>query len=261
MKKTALITGATRGIGLATLRLFLNKGYCVIGTYYRRHEIAHRLIAEYGEERLQFYQLFQGNSHSHEQLMARLTGPINVLINNAGTGSKTVEQISKKHFEQDQAMLHINALGPLWLCQSIIPLMSVEGGKIINIASVSGGITHFPSYRLADGMSKAAVTFMTKQLANDHVHTNIDIFAVCPGATDTDMLNASTLKTLSKQQRQMFIQGLAKNRLIDPIEIANICLFLASDQSQVLHGAIIDASMGLGVAPELISNRKIKDDG
>ncbi|MBM7071875.1 SDR family oxidoreductase [Shewanella sp. 202IG2-18] len=256
MEKTLLITGATRGIGLAILKLFLSKGYYVVGTYYRKQEIAQKLVAEYGSHRLEFHQLFQGNQHSHQQLISQLGRKIDVLINNAGLGSKTVEQVSKNQFEQDQALLHVNALGPLWLCQALIPSMLERGGKIINVASVGGGITHFPSFRLADGMSKAAVTYMTKQLASEHVHSKIDIFAICPGATNTDMFNASTLASLSYEERVQFIANLAKKRLIEPSEIANLCLFLASEQSQILHGAIIDASMGLGVAPELVSKRE-----
>jgi len=96
------------------------------------------------------------------------------------------------------------------------------------------------------------LTLMTKQLAAEHTQTNIDIFAVCPGATDTDMFQSSTLNKLDDKQREMFIADLPKKRLIHPDEIAQICEFLTQDAASVMHGAVIDASLGLGVSPGLI---------
>ena len=128
-------------------------------------------------------------------------------------------------------------------------------GKVINISSVGGGIYHYPGFRLADGMSKAAIAFMTKQLAAELVCEPVDIFAVCPGATATEMFDASSLQHLTSDAQEAFKLSLPKRRLIEPDEIAEICLFLASDKSQVLHGAVIDASMGLGVRPGLITEQ------
>jgi NAD(P)-dependent dehydrogenase (short-subunit alcohol dehydrogenase family) len=79
------------------------------------------------------------------------------------------------------------------------------------------------------------------------------VFAVCPGATDTEMFRQSTLNRLSEDERQAFLATLPKGRLIAPSEIAELVAFLAGPQSTVLHGAVIDASMGLGVRPGRIS--------
>jgi NAD(P)-dependent dehydrogenase (short-subunit alcohol dehydrogenase family) len=114
----------------------------------------------------------------------------------------------------------------------------------------------FPGFNLADGMSKAAVAFMTKQLAAEHVHTPLDVFAICPGATDTPMFQASTLNKLSDSGRSDFITALPKSQLIKPKEIAEVVLFLMSEKSRVLHGAVIDASMGLGSRPGLMTELK-----
>ena len=194
----------------------------------------------------------QGNLASQKALLAQLPGRIDVLINNAAVGSATVKRLSDDKYEQDRKMFEINALGVLWLTEEIIPRMMENGGKIINISSVGGGIFHYPGFVLADGMSKAALTFMTKQLAAEHAHSNIDIFAICPGATDTDMFQSSTLNKLSDDERKDFVDYLPKKRLIDPDEIALICEFLAQENSTVMHGAVIDASLGLGVSPGMI---------
>jgi NAD(P)-dependent dehydrogenase (short-subunit alcohol dehydrogenase family) len=104
-------------------------------------------------------------------------------------------------------------------------------------------------------MSKAAVAFMTRQLAAELIHSRVDVFALCPGATNTPMFQASTLNQMTPEQQQEFSAALPKGRLIDPQEIANIVLFLASEYSTPLHGAVIDASMGLGVRPGVITER------
>lgn len=252
--KTALVTGGTRGIGRAIVETLLNNGYRVFATYSRSRSIADELEAQYGKDKLMFFAFEQGDLASHETLLSQLPFAIDILINNAGLGSKTVENYSDNQQQQDQLLMQVNALGPLWLCQALAPKMQENGfGKIINIASVGGGIFHFPGFRLADGMSKAALTFMTRQMAAEHTHSPVDIYAVCPGATETDMFNASTLSQFDEQQRAAFIQSLPKQSLLKPQQIADLCLYLCSESATALHGAVIDSSNGLGVNPAAIA--------
>lgn len=134
--------------------------------------------------------------------------------------------------------------------------MALRGGpgrKLINISSVGGGITPFPGFRLSDGMSKAAVAFLTRQLAAEAVHGEVDVFALCPGATNTAMFQASALSKLSPDELTAFLARLPKARLIEPSEIAALVHFLGGPASRVLHGAGLDASMGLGSRPGLMS--------
>lgn len=252
MKKIVLVTGGSSGIGTAIVKLFARNDYRVLFTYNSRSESAQKIVDQLRVYDVQTFHFSQGNLESQEKLLAQLPDRIDVLINNAAVGSATVKRLSDNKFEQDRKMFEINALGVLWLTEGIIPRMMENGGKIINISSVGGGIFHFPGFVLADGMSKAALTFMTKQLAAEHAHTKIDIFAICPGATDTDMFQSSTLNKLSDAQRETFIEDLPKKRLIHPHEIALICEFLCQDHSTVMHGAVIDSSLGLGVSPGMI---------
>lgn len=252
MKKIVLVTGGSSGIGTAVVKLFARKGFRVLFTYNSRRESAQRIADQLEAYEVQMFHFSQGNLASQKALLAQLPGRIDVLINNAAVGSATVKRLSDDKYEQDRKMFEINALGVLWLTEEIIPRMMENGGKIINISSVGGGIFHYPGFVLADGMSKAALTFMTKQLAAEHAHSNIDIFAICPGATDTDMFQSSTLNKLSDDERKDFVDYLPKKRLIDPDEIALICEFLAQENSTVMHGAVIDASLGLGVSPGMI---------
>jgi NAD(P)-dependent dehydrogenase (short-subunit alcohol dehydrogenase family) len=155
--------------------------------------------------------------------------------------------------EQDEALIKVNAIGTLWLNELILPVMKErDSGTIIFISSVGGGITQVPGFRYSDGMSKAAIAFLGKILAADLAQSGINVFTICPGATDTPMFNASTLDDLSQAEKQHLIASLPKGRLIDPEEIAGLAHFLTTDLAKPLHGAVLDSSMGLGVNPGLL---------
>lgn len=147
-------------------------------------------------------------------------GRIDVLVNNAAVVSATVASFSNDPEAQDSLMLAINADGTLKMCQRFLVLPGAPGRKLINISSVGG---------------------------------EVDVFAICPGATNTPMFQGSTLSKLSRKDLTAFLSRLPKERLIEPSEIAALVNFLASPPSRVLHGAVLDASMGLGVRPGLMS--------
>jgi len=245
-----LITGGTGGIGRALVDVFANKGDQVYFTYCHGEEKCRDIEQSLLPLKVTGLQFNQGDHASIETLLESLPDRVDVLINNAALGSATVEGLANDKPSQDELLFKVNALGPLWLTEAIIPRMRQHGyGKIINISSVGGGISQFPGFRLADSMSKAAIALMTKQMAAEMVHEPIDIFAVCPGATATTMFDASTLSHLTDEGQKQLVSALPKGRLIEPQEVAELCCFLASEQSQILHGAVIDASMGLGVNP------------
>jgi NAD(P)-dependent dehydrogenase (short-subunit alcohol dehydrogenase family) len=125
-------------------------------------------------------------------------------------------------------------------------------GKIILLSSVGGGVTQFPGFNYADGMSKAAIAFLGRTLGADLAQSGVDVFTICPGATNTPMFQASTLNHLNDEGQKNVIASLPKMRLIDPREIAELGYFLTTDAGRVLHGAVLDASMGLGVNPGLL---------
>ena len=248
-----LVTGASGGIGLAIAEAFLEQGFDVFATYNRSKKAADEILKRLDSSRIQFIKLDLLDDKSIDDCISELPGPIDVLVNNAGVGSATVTTHSTDKRAQDKIFMQVNALSPLWLAESIIQFNRNHPLKIINISSVGGGIFHYPGFRHADGMSKAALTFFTKQLAAEHIHTPVDVYAICPGATNTAMFNASTLEHLSEQERSALFNKLPKQRLIETDEIAKTCLWLSGESSKVLHGAIIDASMGLGVAPSCLS--------
>jgi NAD(P)-dependent dehydrogenase (short-subunit alcohol dehydrogenase family) len=256
--RTVLVTGGSSGIGRATVKRFARGGDRVWFTYLlgreQACELVERLAAE-GMDQVAALEFDQGNWESHLALLERLPESVDVLINNAAMGSKTVERYAPADERaQDLAMFRVNSIGPLWLARQYMPGMLEHGyGKIVNISSVGGGVAQYPGFRWADGMSKAALAFFSRQLSAELVHAPVDVFAVCPGAVETSMFQASTLERLSGAQRAEFVFRLPKRRLIQPEEIAELVWWLCGDDARVLHGAVIDASLGLGVHPGLLT--------
>jgi NAD(P)-dependent dehydrogenase (short-subunit alcohol dehydrogenase family) len=261
-RRTVLVTGGSSGIGAAAVERFVRGGDQVWFTYRngreRAEELARRLstltTTAAGGAHVQAFAFDQGEWNSHVDLIARLPGPVDVLVNNAAVGSATVaDHAGSDEQARDLAMFRINSVGPLWLIRQLLPGMLERGyGKVVNISSVNGGVTQFPGFLLSDGMSKAALAFMTRQLSAELAMSPVDVFAICPGATETSMFEASTLSRLTSGERAQYVAGLPKGRLISPQEVAEVIWWLCGDAGQALHGAVVDASLGLGVHPGLL---------
>ncbi|MGH3908248.1 MAG: SDR family oxidoreductase [Pseudonocardiaceae bacterium] len=191
---------------------------------------------------------FEFNQSNWPSLFAQLPGPVDVLVNNAAVGSKTIERyVPGPARVQEAGFLRINSAGPLWLTQQVLPdMINRRYGKIINISSVGGGVAAFPGFHIADGMSKAAIAYLTRHLAAELLHQPVNVFAICPGAVDTTMLAESALAGLPEGQRCEWEARLPQHRLIQSAEIAEVVWWLAGEAAHVLHGAVLDASMGLG---------------
>jgi NAD(P)-dependent dehydrogenase (short-subunit alcohol dehydrogenase family) len=251
--RNVLITGGSSGIGIEMVRLFYEDGFNVWFTYRSGKEKAEALIGEIKKEAastvLKALRWDAADRDSLEELAAALPERLDVLINNAGVGTATVRKLSDDPYEQDRLMMMVNSVAPLWLIRKILPGMKTHGGRIINISSVGGGITQFPNFTTADGMSKSALAFMSRQLSAELTQDPVDVFAVCPGAVETPMFNASTLDHLDEEQRHGVIKNLPGGRLIEPAEIAKIARFLCTPEASVLRGAVLDASLGLGSNP------------
>ncbi|NEY92033.1 SDR family oxidoreductase [Rhodobacteraceae bacterium KMS-5] len=256
--RIALVTGGSGGIGRACVERLAAYGATVALTFVEGVEDAARVLAGFGDLPVTAHPLDLRDADSIRRCIAGVAaqhGRIDILVNNAAVGTATVAAFSDDPGTQDSLMLAINADGTLKMCQEFLALPGGPGRKLINISSVGGGITAFPGFRLSDGMSKAAVAFLTRQLAAEAVHDEVDVFAICPGATNTPMFQASTLSKLSTETLSGFLAGLPKGRLIEPAEIAALVHFLSGPSSRVLHGAVLDASMGLGVRPGLLSEQ------
>ena len=156
------------------------------------------------------------------------------------TGEQYVEYATKK------GQTAFDVLSSIIDTSAYKKLSDTEKTKLIFLSSVDGGVAAFPHFTLSDGMSKAAVAFLAKQLAAENVYTPIDVFCVSPGSVETGMFYASTLQYMTPEVREQFARHQAKKRLIQPRDVAYWLCELLKDESTLLHGANIDASMGLG---------------
>lgn len=178
---------------------------------------------------------------------------------NCGSVNGATERNVLRVAAEDVALMQVNALGPLWVTEaiesSLLQAARREGGRgrssVIFIGSVGGGSAAvFPEYRCSDLMSKAAMTYLVKHLAAQYVRDALDVVCVAPGATETDMFRQSTLSKI--RDVAAFIDGMPKRQLIQPREVADTVLWLATDPAaRIFHGAILDASLGLAVRPGL----------
>ena len=191
----AVVTGAYRGLGLETCRQLGRRGYTVILT--ARQEKEGRAAAETlrGEgSDVQFHRLDVTDEASIQQMVSYLRktfGRLQVLVNNAGIFPDPSPD-SGKHgvfeaaLESVRAGFETNTLGPLRLCQALVPLM--EGsGRVVNVSSGMGQLSEMngccPAYRL----SKTALNAVTRIFADELKSRNIKVNAVCPGWVRTDM--------------------------------------------------------------------------
>lgn len=259
--QVAIVTGGSQGIGAATAFTLGQTGVSVALTYNRSESMALEIvdkIEKLGSKALALHLDLQ-DKESINAVVSRTMerfGRIDILINNAAVGSASVAHYTEPE-KEDQAMLEINTLGILLCAQAVLPIMVEQNyGKIINVSSVDGGVTVLPKFKASDGMSKCAVAFLSKQIVADYPYHKIDAFSVCPGAVNTRMFRESTLDHLSQEEREAFISKLPGGRLIEPEEVAEIILFLCSPAARICRGAVIDASLGLGVRPGLLSEYK-----
>ena len=275
-----LLTGGSDGIGAAAVRRFARAGHRVSFTYRsgrdRAAALVEDLVAALAREapdaaavRGRLNPLFfdQGDAGAVEALVAAAEaalGDVDVLVLNAALGSATVAAYAPAgKRRQDEALLRVNALGPLWLAEALAPRMEARGGgRIVFVSSVGGGTAAFHQYSKADLMSNAAVSYLAKHLAAELVHSPVDVFCVAPGATQTPMFEQSTLAPLAPGERARFLGAFPKRRLIQPGEVADLMYWLGTDPAaQVLHGATLDASMGLGVRPGLQTENPLQPGG
>lgn len=258
VRKKVLVTGGTQGIGEATVQLLVDKGYEVHMTYRSSSKKADEVCQKYPGQ-VFAYKLDQGNPDEIKNADFLNEHSWDGIVFNAALGSATVKTYAAGNdelgFVNDEAMIKVNALGPLWIYKKVREnlLKRDKPTKLILMSSVGGGIAAFPYFTLSDGMSKAAVSFLGKQLAAENTHTPIDVFVICPGATETPMFKASTLDPLSPEELAKFKEKQAKKRLIQPNEVSYWIEKLLHEESTVLHGASIDATMGLGTRPGILT--------
>ena len=241
--KTAVISGAAsrRGIGLATARLFALQG-AKVAILDLDLNAAHEAATSLGDGHigLRCDVTDLEACRSATAVVKERFGAIDILINNAGITQplKTLE-IDLKSW---QRIVDVNLTGVLLLSQAVIPHMQSQGrGSIACMSSVSaqrgGGIFGGPHYSAA----KAGVLGLAKAMAREFGPDGIRVNCVTPGLIETDI----TGDKLTPEMKTEIIKGIPLGRLGAVADVANVYLFLASDLSAYVTGAVIDVNGGM----------------
>ena len=243
-KKVALVTGAARGIGLATASRFLEDGWNVamldiLGETLRsavdalgRADATLALEADVSDAAA----IESAVERTHRQF-----GRIDALVNNAGIA--VFKPMLEVTLEEWQRVLAVNLTGPFLMTQGVAPIMRDQGGgAIVNIASISG--LRASTLRVAYGTSKAALAHLTKQQAAELGEYRIRVNAVAPGPVDTAMAKAVHTPAI----RADYHDHIPLNRYGLETELANAICFLCSDKAAYITGQVLAVDGGFDAA-------------
>lgn len=229
--KTVLITGGAQGIGLALGKAFSEKGAKVLLVDINEQE------GQKAAEEIANTTFIKGDVSSKKGVLAMAeqafaaAGHVDILINNAGI-SRHMSSFDMTE-EAWEASLGLMLSGVFYCCQTFGKHMAEQGGgNIINMTSINT-VSRIPG-RLAYSCSKTAVLAMTQILAAEWAEHRIRVNAVSPGVTQTKMVEDSIRSGLADPER--YLSRIPAGRLARPEEIADACLFIASDQAGYITG-------------------------
>ncbi|MCC3381389.1 3-oxoacyl-[acyl-carrier-protein] reductase [Paenibacillus farraposensis] len=240
--KTALVTGASRGIG-RSIALALAEAGANVAVNYAGNEAAAAEVAEQirakGVEAITV-QANVGRADEADRLIkdvADAWGKIDILVNNAGiTRDNLIMRMKEEEFDQ---VIETNLKGVFNCLKAVTrPMMKQRFGRIINISSVVGVLGNAGQANYV--AAKAGVIGLTKSSAKELASRGITVNCVAPGFIDTDMT-----QVLSDDLRDSMLGGIPLARLGRPEEIANVVLFLASDASSYMTGQTLHVDGGM----------------
>ena len=249
----AVVTGAAQGIGAAIARALVGQGAAVTLVGRRRvelNELASQLKRDIAGAAVNVVTLDVSETPAVEPAfaLARSTfGPIHVLVNNAGQAVSA--PLGKTTLTQWQQMLAVNLTGTFLCTQAALPDMLAEGwGRVVNIASTAGlrGYAYVAAY----AASKHGVIGLTRSLALEVATQGVTVNAVCPGYTETEILQASIRNVAAKTgrtpaaARAEFTKSNPQGRIVQPQEVAATVQWLCSAGAAAVTGQSISVSGG-----------------
>tara|TARA_B100001964_G_C14243958_1_gene606481 strand:- start:907 stop:1653 length:747 start_codon:yes stop_codon:yes gene_type:complete len=243
--KTAIITGCNRGIGKAILETFANNGADIFACVRKEAEafpeairiLAQRTGVSITPVYFDFLEMEQVDAGIKTIISSKKR--IDILVNNAGVASGSLFQMTPLH--ELKNVFEINYFSQILFMQGISRYMSrFKAGSIVNIASISGLIGE--SGTMSYGSSKAALIFATKVIATELGKFNMRVNAIAPSITRTDMYDQ-----MDEKARNKLIECSALKRPCEPVEVANVALFLASELSSFITGQVLRVDGGITI--------------
>jgi NAD(P)-dependent dehydrogenase (short-subunit alcohol dehydrogenase family) len=237
-RRTLLLTGASRGIGHATVKRFSAAGWRVITC--SRHPFPENCPWEAGpEDHIQVDLADPDNTaHAIDEIKGRIHGELHALVNNAGISPKGE---GGKHLGAMETSLdvwehvfRVNFFAPIMLGRGLFDELKAAKGSIVNVTSIAGSRVH-PFAGAAYATSKAALASLTREMASDFGPHGIRVNAIAPGEIDTAILSPGTEKIVAQ---------LPLRRLGTPDEVAKIIYVLCTETGSYVHGAEIHINGG-----------------
>jgi NAD(P)-dependent dehydrogenase (short-subunit alcohol dehydrogenase family) len=238
-RRTMLLTGASRGIGHATVKRFSAAGWRVISC--SRQPFPENCPWEMGEQ--DHIQVDLADAQNTVEAIAEIKrrlegGRLDALVNNAGISPKgdggarlgTLDTA----LEIWQNVFQVNFFAPVMLARGLMDELKAAKGSIVNVTSIAGSRVH-PFAGAAYSTSKAALAGLTREMAADFGPLGIRVNAISPGEIDTSILSPGTDKIVAQ---------IPMRRLGTPEEVAKAIYFLCTDQSSYVHGAEIHINGG-----------------
>ena len=238
MTKNLLLTGASRGIGHATVKKFSAEGWRVLTC--SRQPFNERCPWPGGEDN--HIQLDLGDPadtiNAIEIIRERLDGPLHGLVNNAGISPKGPEGERLNTFDTDLMtwgqVFHVNFFAPVVLARGLREELIAAKGAVVNVTSIAGSRVH-PFAGAAYATSKAALAALTREMANDFGPHGVRVNAIAPGEVETSILSPGTEKIVEK---------LPMKRLGSTAEVADVIYFLCSEGATYVTGTEIEINGG-----------------
>jgi 3-oxoacyl-[acyl-carrier protein] reductase len=241
--KTALVTGASRGIGRA-IAVALARGGASVALNYAGNEAAAqealRLVLAAGAPRAKVYKFDVADGEACQRAVDEVVaelGGLHILVNNAGIA---LDQLLMRLKAEDwQRQLDVNLTGAFNLTKAVTrPMMKAKGGAIVNLSSVVGEMGN--AGQSAYAATKAGLIGFTKSVARELASRNVRCNAVTPGFIDTDMTAA-----LPEAAKTKMLEGIPLARLGSAEDVANAVCFLASDQASYVTGEVLKVNGGM----------------
>lgn len=240
-RKAMVLTGASRGIGHATVRLFSEAGWRVI-TCSRRPFDGSRCPWDDGEA--DHVQVDLGDRHAVRravaEIKARLAGaPLHALVNNAGISPKDADGHRLTSLttpvETWMNVFHVNFLAPILLARGLFDDLKAGPGAVVNVTSIVGSRVH-PFAGTAYATSKSALACLTREMAHDFALHGVRVNAIAPGEIKTEILSPETEARLGPT--------IPLRRIGAPEEVAKVVYFLCSDAASYVTGEEIHINGG-----------------
>ena len=232
-QKTLILTGASRGIGHATVKRFSAEGWRVLTC--SRHPFDARCPWPGGEDNHIQIDLADPNKTiaALEVIKSKLNGRLDALVNNAGISPKGPDGARLNTMTTDLRtwgqVFHVNFFAPVILARGLKDELTAAKGSVVNVTSIAGSRVH-PFAGAAYGTSKAALAALTREMAHDFGPLGVRVNAIAPGEVETAILSPGTDK---------IVATLPLQRLGQPREVADVIWFLCSDQASYITGAEI----------------------